>query len=121
MSQFKNDGFYADTVEKKLKLPASPQLMYNEYISFLENHLKECSQFIIDNPGISNVYVTASMNKDESVHLQINGQVPWSDKKIKEFNGVVTEEADDIKSLRKLLGKYPTKALVILAELSDNQ
>lgn len=120
MSNKDADGFYSDSVEKQLNFTSL--MMYSDYVKFINNHLQECNQFILDNPGITSIYVNF-IKDPESQQLKcfINGQVPWEQSKVDEFKKIVSEEKDEVFILKKLLDKYPDKALNYLADAAANK
>jgi len=113
---YQNDNFYSETVEKELSF-SEQQLLYTEYVKFLNQHVAECKAFIDSNPGIKNTIITFPF-KVTKVH--ISGQVPWTEEQVKNFNNIVDDEKADMGKLDELLRKYPNKALTMLSSIIQN-
>lgn len=115
-------AFYSDIVEKELESPFKSIAMYPEYIQIVKEHLISCEEFIKNNPNIKSVFVQFSLDPDtKKMSCMINGHVPWSQEKINQYNDVVMNEKDEVSEMRRLLEKYPSKALLYLSEIQQEK
>ena len=132
--ELKSNLFYSDPITFNVTTPfrVNTSVVLETYVSSLKSHLSVITDWLSNNSNIQNKLLQLTVTGDSIVGI-LNGQVPWSEEKIQEYEATVakadkekvvddsSKEVDEVELLKSLIEKHPKLAFKLATkQLTDD-